>query len=62
MMKNKNIYLKKYSLLLSVIAMGPQVGFGFIDHKNTKLVAYLDQIRENLDEKAGIFDIIGSVA
>lgn len=52
---------KKYLFACSVTVgtfLYPNTGFSFIDHKNLKLASYLDQISENLDEKAGIIDII----
>lgn len=60
-LEKNNINLKKYLFACSITVgtfLYPNIGFSFIDHKNLKLASYLDQISENLDEKAGIIDII----
>lgn len=60
---NYKINFKKYSfaaLALIGTFSSPNSSSSFVDHKNVKLASYLDQISENLEEKAGIIDIIKS--
>ncbi len=60
-LKQNNIKIKKIfgcSLIIFSTFIYPRSSLGSIDHKNLKLASYLDQISENLEEKAGIIDII----